>query len=98
MKAALRRYLLSTANLRQVDPNREVFEAFLTQEVEPLFALREAAVVRFRQARWLAKQEKGPLPLTWEEVTETFARKGPRAGLETTLARWSSWTRRACAG
>ena len=87
MKAALRRYLLSTANLRQVDPNREVFEAFLTQEVEPLFALREAAVVRFRQARWLAKQEKGPLPLTWEEVTETFARKGPRAGLETTLAR-----------
>ena len=87
MKTALRRYLLSAANQKRVDPNREVFETFLTQEVEPLFALREAAVVRFRQARWLAKQEKGALPLTWQEVTETFTRKRPRAGLETTLAR-----------
>ncbi len=87
MKAALRRYLLSSASQKRVDSNREVFEAFLTQEVEPLFALREAAVVRFRQARWLAKQEKGALPLTWQEVEETFTRKGPRAGLETTLAR-----------
>lgn len=87
MKVALRRYLLSPSKLRQVDPNRETFEAFLTQEVAPLFALREAAVVRFRQARWLAKQEKGALPLTWQEVTETFTCKSPRAGLETTLAR-----------
>lgn len=87
MKTALRRYLLSSANQKRVDPNREVFETFLTQEVEPLFALREATVVRFRQARWLAKQEKGALPLTWQEVEETFTRKTPRAGLETTLAR-----------
>ena len=87
MKTALRRYLLSSANQKRGNPNREVFETFLTQEVDPLFALREAAVVRFRQARWLAKQEKGALPLTWQEVEETFTRKTPRAGLETTLAR-----------
>ena len=87
MKIALRRYLLSPSRLRQVDPNRETFETFLTLEVAPLFALRETAVVRFRRARWLAKQEKGALPLTWQEVTETFTRKRPRAGLETTLAR-----------
>lgn len=87
MKIALRRYLLSPSRLRQVDPNRETFETFLTLEVAPLFALREAAVVRFRRTRWLAKQEKGALPLTWQEVSETFTRKRPRAGLETTLAR-----------
>lgn len=87
MKAALRHYLLSPSKLRQVDPNRKDFETFLTKEVAPLFALREAAVVRFRHARWLAKREKGALPLTWREVEDVFTHKAPRAGLETTLAR-----------
>lgn len=87
MKAALRHYLLSPSKLRQVDPNRKAFETFLTKEVAPLFALREAAVVRFRHARWLAKREKGALPLTWREVEDVFTHKAPRAGLETTLAR-----------
>lgn len=86
MKTELRRYLLLPPHLREADANRVVFKPFL-RDVEALFTLREAAITRFRQNRWLAQREKGALPLTWQEVTETFTRKRPRAGLETTLAR-----------
>lgn len=86
MKTELRRYLLLPPHLREADANRVVFKPFL-RDVEALFTLREAAITRFRQNRWLAQREKGALPLTWQEVEETFTRKGPRAGLETTLAR-----------
>lgn len=86
MNTELRRYLLLPPHLREADANRVVFKPFL-RDVEALFTLREAAITRFRQNRWLAQREKGALPLTWQEVEETFTRKGPRAGLETTLAR-----------
>lgn len=88
MKTELRRYLLLPPRLREADVNRAVFEPFL-RDVEALFTLRETAIIRFRQNRWLAKREKSALPLTWEEVSKSLApdKENPRAGLETTLAR-----------
>lgn len=88
MKTELRRYLLLPPRLREVDVNRVVFEPFL-RDVDVLFTLREAAIIRFRQNRWLAKREKGALPLTWEDVEKSLTpnNENPRAGLETTLAR-----------
>lgn len=88
MRAKLRRYLLLPQAQRKTDPNRAAFEPFL-REVGLLFALREAAIVRFRENRWIAKQERGALPLPWEMVGETLdpTVPTPQAGLETTLAR-----------
>lgn len=88
MKTELRRYLLLPPRLREADVNRAVFEPFL-RDVEALFTLRETAIIRFRQNRWLAKREKGALPLTWEDVEKSLTpnNENPRAGLETTLAR-----------
>lgn len=84
----LRYYLLLPETRRKGDRHRAAFEPFL-REAEFLFALREAAIVRFRENRWLAWRENAALPLTWEAVGAVLSpeRKEPRAGLETTLAR-----------
>lgn len=84
----LRYYLLLPEARRKGDKHRAAFEPFL-REAEFLFALREAAIVRFRKNRWLARRENAALPLTWEAVGTVLSpeRKEPRAGLETTLAR-----------
>lgn len=84
----LRYYLLLPEVRRKGDKHREAFERFLRM-AEFLFALREAAIVRFRENRWLARCENAALPLTWEAVGAVLSpeRKEPRAGLETTLAR-----------
>lgn len=84
----LRYYLLLPEARRKGDKHRAAFEPFL-REAEFLFALREAAIVRFRENRWLARRENAALPLTWEAVGAVLSseRKEPRAGLETTLAR-----------
>lgn len=86
MKTELHRYLLLPPRLRAADAKCAIFESFL-QDVDVLFTLRERAIIRFHQNRWLAKREKGALPLTWREVEEGFTCESPRAGLVTMLAR-----------